>query len=133
MRVHAPGRREPIEARKATNTVNIAQGLAVRALRESRHKPAAVGTAFSMSPVHPRTGSLEDRTAAERWHRFYNLWFLEPVMHGKYPQAYVEGSVEDHVEIRAGDMETIKAPLDFIGINLYTRAVVHHAPHHHNM
>jgi beta-glucosidase len=79
--------------------------------------------------VHPETGSLEDRTAAERWHRFCNMWFLDPVMHGKYPEAYLHGSVEDHVEIRAGDMDLIKAPLDFIGINLYTRTVVKHDSH----
>ena len=86
-----------------------------------------------MSPVHPETHSLEDRTAAERWHRFYNMWFLDTVMHGKYPDAYLNGSVEDHVEIRAGDMDLIKAPLDFIGINLYTRAVVAHDSSDHYM
>ena len=133
MGVHAPGRREPREAIKATHTVNLAQGMAIRALRDAKHKPAMVGTAYSMSPVHPVTGSLEDRTAAERWHRFINLWFLDTAIHGKYPEAYVQGSIEDHVEIRPGDMDLIKAPLDFIGINLYTRAVVEHDPHDHNM
>jgi beta-glucosidase len=124
--IHAPGRHEIDSAIKATHTVNLAQGMAVRAIRESKNHPDAVGTAFSMSPVHPETGSLEDRTAAQRWHRFYNMWFLDTVMHGKYPEAYLHGSVEDHVEVRAGDMDLIKAPLDFIGINLYTRAVVAH-------
>ena len=131
--IHAPGRNDTAQALKATHTVNLAQGMAIKALRDARHKPESVGTAFSMSPVHPRSHSLEDRAAAERWHRFYNLWFLEPVMHGKYPQAYVEGAVEDHVDMRTGDMETIKAPLDFIGINLYTRAVVAHDPLEHNI
>ena len=127
--IHAPGRKETDNAMKATHTVNLAQGMAIRALRESKNHPEAVGTAFSMSPVHPETGSLEDRTAAERWHRFCNMWFLDTVMHGKYPEAYLHGSVEDHVEIRAGDMDLIKAPLDFIGINLYTRTVVTHDSH----
>ena len=107
--------------------------MAIRAIARIEKQPEAVGTAFSMSPVHPQTGSLEDRTAAERWHRFYNMWFLDTVMHGRYPEAYLNGSVEDHVEIRAGDMESIKAPLDFIGINLYTRAVVAHDSHDRNM
>lgn len=132
--IHAPGRREAAEAIKATHVVNLAQGMSVRAIRESRNKPTAVGTAFSMSPVHPHNHvSLEDRAAAERWHRFYNLWFLDPVMHGKYPEIYLDGAIGDRVEIRDGDMETCKAPLDFIGINLYTRAVVAHDPHDHNL
>jgi beta-glucosidase len=57
------------------------------------------------------------------------MWFLDTVMHGKYPEAYLHGKVEDHVEIRAGDIDLIKAPLDFIGINLYTRTVVKHDSH----
>jgi beta-glucosidase len=131
--IHAPGRHEPVEAMKATHTVNLAQGSAIRALRGSRNKPTAVGTAFSMSPVHPSTGSLEDRAAAHRWHHFYNMWFLDTVMKGEYPEIYVEGTFGDHVDVRPGDLETIKAPLDFIGINLYTRAVVAHDPHDRNI
>lgn len=127
--MHAPGRREPAEALRATHVVNLAQGLAVRVIRERGHKPEAVGTAFSMSPVHPKNpGSKEDRDAAERWHRFYNLWFLETVMNGRYPEIYLNGRLEDRVEIRPGDLETVKAPLDFVGINLYARAVVEADP-----
>ncbi len=131
--VHAPGRRESNEAIRATHTVNLAQGLTVRALREARHKPTMVGTAFSMASVYAASDSEQDRTAAERWHKFSNLWFLETVMNGRYPEAYLQGTIEDRVEIKPGDMETIKAPLDFIGINLYSRAVVAHDPHEHHM
>src|SRR5258708_6971582 len=98
MGIHAPGRREPREAMRATHTVNLAQGLAIRALRESGNKPDAVGTAFSMSPVHPYTGSLEDRAAAHRWHQFYNMWFLDTVMKGEYPHANVDGAFDYHVD-----------------------------------
>ncbi len=130
---HAPGRRDTGEAIKAMHVVNLAQGLGVRALRESRHKPAMVGTAFSMTWVDPATDTAEDRAAAERWHRFSNLWFLDTVQNGRYPNAYVQGTMEDRVEIKPGDMETIKAPLDFIGINLYSRAVVANDPTDHNI
>jgi beta-glucosidase len=132
--MHAPGRHEPNEAIRATHVVNLAQGMAVRALRESSHKPEAVGTAFSMSPVYPRTDSENDKSAAERWHRFFNLWFLEPAMNGRYPQVYVDGSDQhQRLGVQAGDMEMVKAPLDFIGINLYTRATVAHDPSDHNL
>ena len=131
--VHAPGRRESNQAIRATHTVNLAQGLATRALRDSRHKPAMVGTAFSMASVYPASDSEQDRTAASRWHKFSNLWFLETVMNGRYPDAYLHGTMEERVDIKSGDMEIIKAPLDFIGINLYSRAVVQHDPHEHHM
>jgi beta-glucosidase len=127
--IHAPGRNEPAEAMRATHVVNLAQGLAVRAIRDQGHQPEAVGTAFSMSPVHPQNpASKDDRDAAERWHGFFNTWFLETVMNGRYPEVYVSGKFADRVEIRPGDLETIKAPLDFVGINLYTRQVVAYEP-----
>ncbi len=97
--IHAPGRHEIDSAIKATHTVNLAQGMAIKAIRESKNHPEAVGTAFSMSPVHPETGSLEDRTAAERWHRFYNMWFLDTVMQrqvsGGLPARFGRGSRRD--------------------------------------
>jgi len=132
--IHAPGRYEPLEALKATHTVNLAQGMSIRAMREGKNKPAMIGLANAMSPVHPQNSkSLEDKLAAERWHRFYNLWFLDPPMRGKYPEAYVQGTAEDRIEIRPGDMEIIKAPLDFIGINLYQRAIVANSPQDPNI
>ena len=133
MGLHAPGRREPAAALHATHTVNLAQGMAARALRESRHKPEAVGTAFSLSPVHPATDSPEDASAAERWHKFSNLWFLDTALKGCYPDAYPDGSASDRVGMRPGDDELMKAKLDFIGINLYTRTVVADDPHDHNL
>ncbi len=121
---HAPGRRDIAAALRAMHVVNLAQGLGVRALREARHKPAAVGTAFSMSSVHPATGSEDDRAAATRWHRFCNLLFLDTVMKGRYPEIDTRRAPEEMFDVRAGDMEIILAPLDFIGINLYSRTVV---------
>jgi len=58
--IHAPGRRDPIEALRAAHVVNLAQGLAVRALREARHRPEAVGTASAcvrciQGPARPKT------------------------------------------------------------------------------
>ncbi|HUN59333.1 MAG TPA: GH1 family beta-glucosidase [Candidatus Binataceae bacterium] len=126
--IHAPGLRDPIGALRATHIVNLAQGLAVRALRESRHQAKAIGTAFSICPTHPLTDSANDRAAAERCDKFVNLWFLETVMNGRYPEIGGPIRFEDLADIRPGDMDTVKAPLDFIGINLYTRAIIKHDP-----
>lgn len=125
--IHAPGRCEPAEALKATHVVNVAQGMAIRALRENA-RPEAVGTAFSMQPCYPKTDSEEDRAAAGRFDRFLNFWFLDPVMKGTYPEIFVRGKVEDWVDIKPRDMELVKTPLDFVGINLYTRIFVTHNP-----
>jgi beta-glucosidase len=131
--IHAPGIRDPAAAIRATHVVNLAQGMAAKALRGSKHSNLRVGTAFSMSPVHPRTQSSEDVEAADRWHRFYNLWFLETAINGRYPQVYLSGRQNEMLGVQPGDLETVKAPLDFIGINLYTRAVVAHDPNEENV
>ena len=113
---------------RAGHIVNLAQGLGVRAIRANT-KPEMVGTAFSMQPVFPKTDSVEDREAAERYHRFNNVWFLETAMEGRYPKIFLEGTEEEWLDVQPGDMDIVKAPLDFIGINLYTRMTIAHDPH----
>ena len=46
-------------------------------------------------------------------------------MKGEYPHAYVdEEAAREKMDIRPGDMEQLKEPLDFIGVNLYSRTIV---------
>ena len=126
--IHAPGRRDPEAFLRATHTVNLAQSEAFRAMRAVR-KDAMIGTAFNMSACEPASDSPADRAAAERWHAFVNLWYLETALRGRYPDAFVGGPPLERMGVREGDLERIRAPLDFIGINLYTRTLVrHHEP-----
>ena len=118
---HAPGHKSLFDFLRATHTVNLAQGAGFRALKSSR--PAArVGTAFSMSPCEPSTNSEADRLAAERAHAITNLWFLETALRGRYPEPFTF-LPETAMRINSGDMENLRAPLDFIGINLYYRTI----------
>jgi beta-glucosidase len=118
---HAPGRKNLLDFLRATHVVNLAQGAGFRALKASQPK-ARVGTAFSMSPCEPATNSEDDKLAAERAHAITNSWFLEPALHGRYPEA-LTFLPETAMGIAAGDMEKTRAPLDFIGINLYYRTI----------
>jgi beta-glucosidase len=131
--IHAPGRNDPKAALAAAHVVNIAQGLGVRALRESRHKSDKVGVAYNMSSVHPFSDSKADLAAARRWDRFNNYWFLEPAMKGRYPELDYHGSIIDELEPRPEDFKAMHAPLDFIGINLYFRTIVEDDPHRQNL
>jgi beta-glucosidase len=130
--VIAPGIRDPELGLRAGHIANLAQGLAVRAVRATG-KAGSVGTAFSMSGYYPESESEEDRQAAERLHAFNNVWFLETVQNGRYPDAYPGGLDPKRLGIKPGDMELVKAPLDFIGINLYTRTVVSADPTDRNL
>ena len=118
---HAPGRRSLVDFLRATHVVNLAQGEGFRALKAVRPS-ARVGTAFSMSPCEPASNSEDDKLAAERAHAIMNIWFLEPALRGRYPDA-LTFLPETAMGIKSGDMEKTRAPLDFIGINLYYRTI----------
>ena len=129
---HAPGIRDASMAMRATHIVNLAQGMAARAMRETGNVEE-LGSAFSMTGAYPATSSEDDRAAAERRFAFNNLWFLETVQNGRYPEAYVGGVDLARLGVEPDDMQLIQAPLDFIGINLYTRSIVAHDPQEPNL
>ena len=118
---HAPGRTSLLDFLRATHVVNLAQGAAFRAVKAIRPM-ARVGTAFSMSPCEPATNSDDDKLAAERAHAISNIWFLEPALRGRYPAA-LTFLPETAMGVKSGDMEQVRAALDFIGINLYYRTI----------
>jgi beta-glucosidase len=116
---HAPGHRSFDEALRASHVVNLAQAAAVRALRAAG--AASVGSAISMSPAAPVSpSSAADVAAAERFHAHRNDWFVRPAMLGSYPSEFAP----EGMDVRDGDMDLVHEPLDFIGVNLYSRALV---------
>jgi beta-glucosidase len=59
-----------------------------------------------------------------RWQLFWNVWHLDPALHGRYPDAFPGGVPLERLGVRAGDLERVKAPLDFIGLTHYNRFFV---------
>jgi len=125
--IHAPGLRDPAITMRASHIVNLAQGKAFRAMKAVSPK-LRIGSAFSMSQPYPASNSDEDRRAADRFHAWENVWYIEPALHGRYP-AVISPTPEKLLDIRSGDMELTRAPFDFIGINNYSRAVIENDPH----
>jgi len=121
--IHAPGRTDEKEFFRSVHVVNMAQGQAFKAMKALTPN-LQIGTAFSTSNCEPVTDSPADHAAADRMHAFKNTLFLEPAMHGRYPKFTPDSSGEDLLDIRSGDMEIVKAPLDFIGMNYYSRTMV---------
>jgi beta-glucosidase len=118
---HAPGRKSILDFLRATHVVNLAQGAGFHALKSVRPS-ARVGSAFSMSPCEPASDSEADKLAADRAHAITNTWFLDPALRGRYSDA-LTFLPERAMGIKPGDMEKTRAPLDFIGINLYYRTI----------
>ena len=125
--IHAPARKNFQDCMRATHVVNLAQGHAFRAMKAVNSK-LQIGTAFSMAHCQPATASEEDRKAADRSHALGNIWFLHPALRGEYPKAFVGENPYDMMAVKPGDMELVRAPLDFLGINYYRRQLVSAIP-----
>jgi beta-glucosidase len=120
--IHAPGRRDTNDFFRAVHIVNMAQGQVFKVMKAVNAK-LQIGGAFSMSNCEPAKDTVADRAAADRLHAFGNTMFVQPAVQGTYPKFLPNNAPEDLLDIRNGDMETIKAPLDFIGINYYRRTM----------
>jgi beta-glucosidase len=106
----------------------LAHGSALPVLRANAPK-AAVGIALNVCPGYPANShSADDIAAAERWNGFYNHWFADPIFKGSYPETMWNYYGADTPQIQAGDLDTIRRPLDFLGINYYTREVIQNTP-----
>jgi beta-glucosidase len=75
---------------------------------------------LNFNPAYPVTTSEADQTLTRLYHAKFNLWFIDPITGRGYPQDAWQDYGEDAPEIQAGDMETMTAPLDFLGVNYYS-------------
>jgi beta-glucosidase len=121
---HAPGRSDLGDALRAAHHLNLAHGLAVQALRAAG--PARVGTTVLVADTAPASDRDEDVAAARRVDGAGNRLFLDPLFRGSYPADMLEhyaptGGFE---VVRDGDLATIQAPMDHLGINHYHHNVV---------
>jgi beta-glucosidase len=119
---HAPGLADTRYAVEAMHHLLLAHGLGTRALRA--HDGAPAGLVSNVNAVTPASDGAADRTAAGRAAACANHWVLDPLLLGRYPAALDDLWPDARAPVRAGDMETIGVPLDFLGINYYFRQVV---------
>jgi beta-glucosidase len=111
----APGIADWGKAMTASHHILLSHGRVVEAFRAAS-RPGQIGITLDMTPVYG------DEGAARRTDGFRNRWFVDPVLRGSYPQDMVE-LYEAHagpmVGVEDGDLETISAPIDFLGVNFY--------------
>lgn len=127
---HAPGRQEPVAAVAAAHHLMLGHGLTVEALRAA-DPSLALGITLNLSVIDPvDADSTADRDDARRIDGQMNRIFLDPLLRGAYPDdvradlaaVWPEGLVHD------GDLGTISAPIDFLGVNYYHGESVSHQP-----
>ena len=121
---HAPGLTGLANMLAAIHHQNLAQGHALQALRAER-ADFRLGTVLSLQPVRPSSDSEADRAAVARFDAVWDGAFLDPLFRGFYPPAIADDIVP---LVAAGDLQTIRQPVDFLGVNYYAPAWVTAAP-----
>jgi beta-glucosidase len=123
---HAPGHRSVREAAAVARHLLLAHGAAVqvhRGLTASR-----IGLVVNLEPKHPATASAEDAAAAARADAYMNLQYLDPVLLGRWPEALGSILGEACRPLTAAELALVREPIDFVGVNYYSRGITRHDP-----
>jgi beta-glucosidase len=121
---HAPGLRDIRATARAMHHVLVSHGRSIEVMRGLGMENLGAVCNFEWSA--PASDAPEDVAAARRYDAIYNRFFLGGLFKGAYPQEVLEG-LEPHLP--AGwqeDFDTIRAPIDWLGVNYYTRKLVRH-------
>jgi beta-glucosidase len=124
---HAPGRTSESDAVAAAHHLLLSHGWAVEAIRRAA-PDAQVGIVLNLAHAYPASDSPEDEAAAWRVDGEGNRWFLDPIFRGSYPADLLDRNDALEPVLQDGDLETISAPIDFLGVNNYFRFVVGAGP-----
>ncbi len=122
---HAPGISNPRLAWQVSHNLLLGHGLAVPVIR-ANSKNAQVGITLNLASVHGATDSDRDQFAARIEDGKNNRWYIEPIFRGSYPSDIVDLLEQNNIapQVMNGDAAIIAVPVDFLGVNNYTRNVV---------
>lgn len=121
--IFAPGVKNRAAAVQASHNLMLSHGLAVQALRAQGCK-AKLGIVLNLSPVQPASDSAADIAAARLEDGKLLRWYMDPLFKGLYPQDVLEYLGADVPVVEDCDLNAIATPMDFLGVNYYSRSVV---------
>ncbi|RSM43172.1 beta-glucosidase [Amycolatopsis balhimycina DSM 5908] len=126
MGTFAPGHADPRLGKQAMHNALLAHGEAVRAFREQGDPGAEIGIVVDVWQRHPATGDPADQALADRDEDDSFRFFFNPLLNGTYGERIVERLTREGTlpDIRDGDLGLIASPVDFLGVNVYSRVVV---------
>lgn len=120
---HAPGRCSLAEGLAASHHVLLAHGLALERIRAIAPN-AAAGITLNFTPA---LRTSEAPAALDRFQiidDLENWWYINPISGHGYPQRTADRLGWDQREVRDGDLDLIAQPIDFLGVNYYTRQLI---------
>jgi beta-glucosidase len=122
----APGHRNRFEPPIASHHLLRAHARAVLAYRgEGRHR---IGIVVNLEPKYPASDDPADRAAAARADAYMNRQYLDPIFLGHYPDELGQVFGDAWPRWPADDFTLVRQPIDFLGVNYYTRSVTRFDP-----
>jgi beta-glucosidase len=118
--IHAPGLQ--VDARRLaqlSHYVALAHGMAVQAIRSHAAPETKVGIADNIEASTPVIETPEHIEAARKAMREQNAMFLTVVQEGRYTDLYLKRLGVNAPTFTAEEMDIIKSPMDFVGLNIY--------------
>jgi beta-glucosidase len=125
--VNAPGHRNRFEAPLAMHHMLRAHAEAVRVYR-GLGRAGRIGLVVNLEPKDPASASAADLRAAAHDDAYNNHFHLDPVFFGRYPQVVREMFGEAWPGRADEEAARIREPIDFVGVNYYSRRIVRHDP-----
>jgi beta-glucosidase len=117
----APGKQDQVAAAVVSHHLALAHGLAVQAYRAAV-RSGRIGPALNLAPAYPAQPGAE--AAATLADGRENRLYLEPILKGSYPTDVIQAMPAAsrtalQAAIRPGDLKSISAPVDLLGVNYY--------------
>lgn len=119
--IHAPGYRDLRAGARAMHHVLYAHGMGVDALRAAGVKN--IGIVTNLEKSEPASEKEEDHKAFDLGDALFNRWFLGGVYKGQYPEVLTRILGKYLPVDYQKDMEIVSRPLDWAGINYYSRGL----------
>jgi beta-glucosidase len=116
--IHAPGKTLMLDALPTAHHQLLGHGLATSALRAAGVRQVMITNNYS--PAWPASDSTADVAAARACDTLQNRMFTDPVLLGSYPDLSAFGVGAGGLDCAEdGDLATISAPIDGLGVNYY--------------
>jgi len=124
--IHAPGYRDVRAAARAMHHVLLAHGTGIDALRGEGAKN--LGIVLNLEKSEPASDKPEDLAATNLGDAIFNRWYLGGLFKGQYPEELTSILAPYLPEGFERDMPIVSRPLDWLGINYYTRGLYRASP-----
>ena len=116
----APGIQSRSQAMQAMHHLLLSHGMSLQAMR-ALGVATPMGIVLNLSPIYPASDSPADLVKAKLDDGLIIRLYTDALFLGAYPQDVITHLADDAPVVQKGDMVTIAQPLDFLGVNYYTR------------